>query len=91
MAYEQRDNSGAIFKNDKGDNPKRPDYKGKLMVAGVVYRVSAWVRVSQNVGDKFLSLALDVDEQRPPLQEPEQADGEGGNSHQETAADGLPF
>jgi hypothetical protein len=20
--------SGALFKNDKGDNPKRPDYKG---------------------------------------------------------------
>jgi len=91
MAYEQRDNSGAIFTNDKGDNPKRPDYKGKLMVAGVVYRVSAWVRVSQNVGDKFLSLALDVDEQRPPLQEPDPDTLQESNEGETTAADGLPF
>ena len=24
---------GVLFKNDKGDNPKRPDYRGSIAVA----------------------------------------------------------
>ena len=50
--------SGALFKNDKGDNPKRPDYKGNYTDAqGNEFWVSAWVKKSQK-GDTFLSLSM---------------------------------
>jgi uncharacterized protein (DUF736 family) len=50
--------SGALFKNDKGDNPKRPDYKGNYTDAeGNEFWVSAWVKESQK-GEKFMSLSM---------------------------------
>tara|TARA_R110000772_G_scaffold145504_1_gene255461 strand:- start:15934 stop:16188 length:255 start_codon:yes stop_codon:yes gene_type:complete len=50
--------SGAIFKNDKGDNPKRPDYKGSYTDGdGNEFWVSAWIKDSQK-GDKFMSLSM---------------------------------
>lgn len=47
-------NTIAIFKSDKGDNPKRPDYSGVLNCEGTEYKVALWLRESKN-GDKFLS------------------------------------
>ena len=55
----QYDNSGVLFKNDKGDNPKRPDYRGSIAVAGVDYNISGWIRESKKSGDKFLSLKVE--------------------------------
>lgn len=57
---EKYDNSGVLFKNDKGDNPKRPDYRGSIAVAGVDYNISGWVRESKKSGDKFLSLKVET-------------------------------
>ena len=54
------DNSGVLFKNDKGDNPKRPDYRGSIAVAGVDYNISGWIRESKKSGDKFLSLKVEA-------------------------------
>gem|GEM_PF-1367166 len=53
------DNSGVLFKNDKGDNPKRPDFRGSLMVGGVDHNISAWIRESRKSGKKFLSLQVE--------------------------------
>lgn len=62
-------NRGALFKNDKGDNPKRPDYTGTLDVGGVPHKISGWVRESKK-GDKFLSLAIEVKEDKPAPEKP---------------------
>lgn len=43
----------ALFKNDKGDNPKRPDYQGTMQIAGVQYKLSAWIRDGKS--GKFMS------------------------------------
>lgn len=56
---EKYDNSGVLFKNDKGDNPKRPDYRGSIAVAGVDYNISGWIRESKKSGDKFMSLKVE--------------------------------
>ena len=56
---EKYDNSGVLFKNDKGNNPKRPDYRGSIAVAGVDYNISGWIRESKKSGDKFLSLKVE--------------------------------
>lgn len=45
MAYEQRDNSGSLFKNDRkeeGDN--KPHMTGKAMIDGVMYFFDAWTK-----------------------------------------------
>lgn len=62
MAYEQRDNSGSSFKNDRKEKPTHPDYKGSAMVAGVEYWVSSWIKESKN-GVKFLSHSYTPKEQ----------------------------
>ena len=52
----QRDGSGILFKNNKKESDNHPDYKGEMTVAGVEYRLSAWIKQG-NTG-KFMSLAL---------------------------------
>lgn len=61
MAYEQKDGSGALFKNDKGDNPKRPDYRGDIMIGGVRYDLAAWIKEG-NKG-KFMSISAKPQQQ----------------------------
>jgi uncharacterized protein (DUF736 family) len=58
MTFDPR-NSGAIFANDKGDNPKRPDFTGNLDVDGRQFRVSAWWREARKDGSRFLSLKIE--------------------------------
>ena len=56
MAYEQKNNSGSLFRNDRRDQPNRPDYKGSVMIDGVEMWVSAWVK--EGNGKKFFSLSF---------------------------------
>lgn len=51
-------NRGALFPNDKGDNPRRPDYTGHLNVEGEEYRISAWVMQARS-GREFLSVRVE--------------------------------
>jgi len=59
MQYDNT-NSGTLFKNDKGDNDKRPEYKGKIDINGTEYNLSAWVKVMKDGTGKFLSLKADI-------------------------------
>jgi uncharacterized protein (DUF736 family) len=69
-------NRGVLFKNDKGDNPNRPDYTGKINVGGTEYRLSAWIKDSQS-GKKFMSLAVsELEQKAEPVQEVPQVDDE---------------
>jgi len=47
--------SGALFKNDKKETEKHPDYKGSCEIEGTEYWVSSWLNESKN-GRKYLSL-----------------------------------
>lgn len=53
----ERDNSGALFTNDRKQSDRHPDWTGKAMVDGVEYRVSAWKKTSRD-GNDFISLAF---------------------------------
>jgi hypothetical protein len=58
MAYEPREGQGSLFTNDKGDNPARPDYRGDIMLDGVVYEISGWIKpLPSDPSRRFLSLA----------------------------------
>lgn len=79
-------NRGALFKNNKGENPKRPDYTGELNVDGVDFRLSGWVRESKQ-GRKFVSLSVELKREKNaaqtvPAKAAEQAEEEG---------DDIPF
>ena len=56
MAYEQRDNSGSIFKNDYKKTSAQPDYTGNGMFNGVEGKISAWLKDGQR--GKYMSLAF---------------------------------
>lgn len=57
MAYEQKDNSGAIFRNDKKGNDKAPDYRGKGVVNGKEVEIALWVRKS-SAGVSYFSASF---------------------------------
>ena len=45
MAYEQRDNSGTLFKNErKAEGDNKPHMTGKAMIDGVMYFFDAWTK-----------------------------------------------
>ena len=67
MEYDNT-NSGALFKNDKKGNEKRPDYNGSLNVNGEEFWVSAWVKVGKKSGEKFMSLSIQEKDSYKPAQ-----------------------
>lgn len=54
---EQKQNTGAIFKNEKKADQKHPDYRGKINIYGKDMEIALWIRESQN-GLKYFSAAL---------------------------------
>jgi len=70
---EKPDNSGALFRNDRKETDKQPDYTGECRIEGVEYRLSAWVNESKN-GKKYMGLKLtakdDMPQQKAPQEQP---------------------
>lgn len=57
MAYEQRDNSGSLFKNEKREKDSQPNATGRAMIDGKEYFVSAWTKEGKG-GTRYQSLAF---------------------------------
>jgi len=57
MAFEVRDNTGSLFKNEKKDKDTHPDYTGNAMIEGREFWISAWLKTGKN-GTKFFSFAF---------------------------------
>ena len=80
--------SGALFKNDKGDNEKRPDYKGSYTDGdGNEFWVSSWLKQSKD-GKKFLSLSMQPKEKKEPGYTPKKEYSSSNANSEETE---LPF
>ena len=62
MAYEQRDNSGVLFKNENREKDTHPNARGKAMIEGVMYYVDAWTK--DGAKGKFQSLSFKKIEQQ---------------------------
>jgi hypothetical protein len=62
MAYEMREGSGSLFRNDKDGNEMRPDYRGDALINGQVMEVAAWIKQGKN--GKFMSLSFKPKEEK---------------------------
>lgn len=56
MAYEPKDNTGSLFKNDKREKDSQPHARGEAMIGGVLYEVAAWTKEGRN--GRFQSLSF---------------------------------
>ena len=56
--YQQKDNTGALFANDKREKETQPNAKGSAMIDGVEYWVSAWTNTSSK-GTKYQSIKFE--------------------------------
>jgi len=75
-------NRGVLFKNDRKETDKHPDYTGSLNVDGVEHWFSAWIKTSKN-GKKFMSLSLGKPKEAKPI-------GEVSQDNQDFSDD-IPF
>lgn len=57
MEYDNT-NRGSLFKNDRKETDKHPNYKGSLNVVGTDYWISAWIKKSKE-GSTFMSLSVE--------------------------------
>jgi hypothetical protein len=55
MAYEQRDNSGSVFVNDRKTEEHHADRTGKAMIGGQMYFVDGFLKKTSD-GKPFLAL-----------------------------------
>ena len=65
MAYELKPGQFSLFKNDKGDNASRPDYRGDGQdLAGNDIEVAAWIKKSAN-GKTYMSCSIKPKQAKP--------------------------
>ena len=57
MAYEMKEGSGSLFKNNKKTTDNHPDFTGSIMLNGKEHWFSAWVKESPKAG-KFFSVSV---------------------------------
>jgi len=80
---EQKNNTGAIFRNNYKKTDSQPDYKGKAVIDGVEKEIALWLNESKS-GVKYFSAAFS---------KPYQAEVEAGGDEpiKKTSSDDLPF
>ena len=63
-AFEQKELSGALFKNDKKEKESHPDYRGSCKIAGQEWEIGAWLKTSPK-GTKYMSLSFSEPFKKP--------------------------
>ncbi len=84
-------NRGSIWKNDKQETERHPDFKGAMDVEGVEYWVSAWKRKPDaNPKAPALTFSFRVKEQQPAAPEAP-ADAPAAPAQDNGLDDDIPF
>ena len=63
MAYEIRELSGSLFKNEKKTEEKHPQMQGSCLIDGVEYYISAWTK--DGTKGRWQSLAFKRKDAKP--------------------------
>lgn len=88
MAYEQKENSGAIFKNDKREKDTQPHGKGSALIDGVAYWVSSWTNESPK--GRYQSLKFERKDSKPEAAKP-QAQSKPSSEVTDDLTDDIPW
>lgn len=88
MAYEQRENTGSMFVNDKKETENHPDRTGSALIGGVEYWVSGWIKESAK--GKWMSLAFKPKDAKPSKPDPKASTGTPGDRFGDFEGD-IPF
>jgi hypothetical protein len=80
MAYDNN-NTGTLGKNKRKEKETQPGYKGKCIIDGKHYWISAWIRTGSD-DEKFFSMVFE---------EKEAAPAPTRRQHVELQDDGPPF
>lgn len=87
MPYEQKPNTGSLFKAKDRATDKHPEYTGSFNIDGTEYWLAAWVKESQN-GTKYFSLSVKPKEAKPAAPPEPQKDKA---RHFDDMKDDIPF
>jgi len=78
---------GVLFKNDKKERDNQPDYKGNCEINGIQFWLSAWIKTTQNAGNKYMSLSFTPKERTEKTQPQKNQNSNNPNY----ADDDIPF
>lgn len=84
MSYEQKDNSGSVWVNDRKEQDTHPDRTGSAKISGVDYWVNGWLRKT-NDGKPYLSLSF-----KPKIAKPVEGEKSVGGGRS-AFDDDMPF
>ena len=65
--YEQRDNTGSLFRNENKTRDNSPDYSGKCMVGGVAMFFDGWLKKTAD-GKSWMSFSFKPMQKQPATQ-----------------------
>lgn len=82
MTFQQKDDTGALFKNERKESDRHPDYTGTAMIGGDEYRLAAWIKRSK-AGKTFMSLSFTAKDAGPV--------SSVGSNEQPEFEDEIPF
>jgi hypothetical protein len=69
MSFQQRENSGSLFRDTQKAKPNDRDFSGSINVRGEEFWVSGWTKETK-AGKKYLSLAIKPKQAAPETTKP---------------------